>query len=81
MRCFGVAPDAPKATMCEDIALAPAEVPPMTAPRRCASRSASPSFVPPMMLAEPELVAARHEHPGGVVHGLGEPGLVAPPRG
>ena len=47
IRCFGVAPDAPNAIMCVATALAPADVPAITAPRSCASISARPSRVPP----------------------------------
>ena len=51
IRCFGVAPPTPKATMCEDWMLAPALVPAMTTPRSCAARIASPNGVP-LMIAE-----------------------------
>ena len=42
IRCLGVEPPGPKATMCEDWMLAPAEVPPMVTPRSRASTMASP---------------------------------------
>ncbi len=46
MRCFGVAPEAPNAIMCELTALAPAEVPATTTPRSRAAAMALPSAVP-----------------------------------
>ena len=46
MRFFGVEPDRPNATMCDAMALAPADVPASTAPRSCARNSASPRRVP-----------------------------------
>src|SRR5689334_12751435 len=46
IRCFGVEPPVPKATMCEDWMLAPALVPPTTTPRRWAALMASPNAVP-----------------------------------
>ena len=46
IRCLGVDARPPKATMCEDWMLAPAEVPATTAPRWCASTIASPNGVP-----------------------------------
>ena len=49
MRCFGVAPEAPKAIMWLLIALAPADVPAMTAPLRNRSRIESASRVPPIV--------------------------------
>ena len=46
IRCLGVAPPGPKATMCDDWMLAPADVPPTTAPRWWARTTASPTGVP-----------------------------------
>ena len=46
IRCLGVDPPTPKATMCDDWMLAPAEVPATTAPRSLARRIASPTGVP-----------------------------------
>ena len=51
MRNFGVAPPLPKDTMWADRMLAPAEVPAINAPRRCAARIASPSGVPTTRVA------------------------------
>ena len=45
-RCLGTSPGPPKATMWALRALAPAEVPPTTTPRRWASTRAAPSRVP-----------------------------------
>ena len=47
MRCLGVAPEAPNAIMCEDTALAPADVPATTAPSRNRSITAAARRVPP----------------------------------
>ena len=49
IRCLGVAPPEPKATMWLDWMLAPAEVPATTAPRRWARTMASPTGVPLMI--------------------------------
>src|SRR4051812_39409500 len=48
IRCLGVVPPVPNATMWEDWMLAPADVPATTAPRSCARRTASPTGVPQM---------------------------------
>ena len=48
IRCLGVAPPDPKAIMCSARMLAPAEVPPTTAPRWYAARIAAPNGVPVM---------------------------------
>jgi cyanophycinase len=51
--------------MCEDWMLAPADVPPTTAPRSCASTIASPSVVPQPAAIDPEdaaeLAEAQHD--------------------
>ncbi len=49
IRCFGVAPEAPKAIMWLLIAHAPADVPATTAPWRKRSRTASARLVPPIV--------------------------------
>ena len=49
IRCLGVAPEAPNAIMCDDTALAPAEVPATTAPAWNRVVIASASRVPPMV--------------------------------
>ena len=46
MRFLGVGPALPNATMWLAMALAPADVPAITAPRSCARKRASPSLVP-----------------------------------
>ncbi len=51
IRCLGVAPPLPNATMCDDWKLAPADVPPIVTPRAWASLIASPNGVP-LMIAE-----------------------------
>ncbi len=49
IRCLGVAPDAPKAIMWLEMALAPADVPATTAPASNRAAIASASRVPPMV--------------------------------
>ena len=53
--------------MCSLTALAPADVPPTTAPRAYAARIASPNRVPAITCGEDELVPARHEDAVDVV--------------
>ena len=47
IRCLGVAPEAPNAIMCDEMALAPAEVPATTAPAMKRAMIASARRVPP----------------------------------
>ena len=49
IRCFGVAPDAPNAIMCDDTADAPADVPATTEPAWKRVMIASASRVPPII--------------------------------
>ena len=67
IRCLGVEPPVPKATMCEDWMLAPAQVPPTTTPRACAAMIASPNGGAVDDRGQLELVAAGHEDAGDVV--------------
>ena len=64
-----------------DWMLAPADVPPTTAPRWWAATMASPTGVPQMIELQLELVAAGHEDAGRLLEPLDQVGVVRPPRG
>ena len=58
MRFLGVEPDRPNATMCEAMALAPADVPASTAPRSCARNERVAEARPGHHRGQPRLVPA-----------------------